>query len=136
MTNKYRVLVEEITSDDDGDEFYSTIVELTAPAAVLATFAPNVVAQALDAGNGTPHERPNEPSRSPADATLPESPNGTTETTKRRRRTKAEIAADEAAKAAANAMPAAEQELHPAPPAEAPATMPPAPPAVPYDPFR
>lgn len=43
----YRVYVEEITLDEDGDNKYRTVVDLSAPADVLAQFAPAAVSRTL-----------------------------------------------------------------------------------------
>lgn len=49
MSDRYKVMVERITLDNDGDDTYETVAELLAPREQLARFAPGVVAEVLGA---------------------------------------------------------------------------------------
>lgn len=114
MTTEYRVTVEKIERDEDGDPRGSVVLELLAPGAMLARFAPGAVAEVLGAERAavtvvmpqdvpegdepdTPAvnpERHYRPAAEPAAGDVPAA-----EPTKRKRRTKAEIAADKEAQA-------------------------------------
>jgi hypothetical protein len=101
MTEKrYRVMVEEITVDGDGDDTYRTVVELMATADVLGAFAPAAVSQAL--GVSVPAPLPVHVAEPDVEVRT-EPVAAPVEKTKRTRRTKEQIAADEAAKTAGQA---------------------------------
>lgn len=86
MGDRYRVTVERLTPAADGiGDDYTSVVELLAEAHVLARFAPGAVAEALGGDDGEETEAAPGPDGTPA---APRQ--------QRKRRTKAEIAADKA----------------------------------------
>jgi hypothetical protein len=91
------VTVERLTPSADGvGDDYTTIVELLAEADILSRFAPTAVAEALGADDNDEAPRMAMSGSAPAG-------NGGEPKTKRPRRTKQQIAADEAAAMAAEA---------------------------------
>jgi hypothetical protein len=95
--DRYRVQVDKVLIDEDGDYNYQSVVDLTAERGQLARFAPAVVAEALGASAASvtvqtensigcfppvEHVADDEPATAEADKP------------KRRRRTKAEMEAD------------------------------------------
>lgn len=138
MGDRYRVTVERLTPAADGvGDDYATIVELLAEAEMLARFAPQAVAEALGAEQGTLATGGVVPATGEPvfqDATVPRQT--------RRRRTKAEIEADKLAEhQAASAAPVPGGPVPGPSPAEvvAPMNQTPAldaPPAEPFNPFN
>lgn len=150
MTDRYRVSVEHVEQDADGDDVYRTVAEFMAPRGALAAFVPNVVAGILGSG-------PTHPQEDAEADTYPQSAEASSAQQeqdaadeaagkpKRTRRTKAQIAADNAAQAlgfrdAAHQAEAMATGTAMAPPA--PAIVPPpvpeqptSQPAAPYNPF-
>jgi hypothetical protein len=159
MTDRYRVSVERVEQDADGDDVYRTVAEFMAPRGALAAFVPNIVAGILGSG-------PTHPQDAAEADTYPQSAEASSAQQaqdaadeaagkpKRTRRTKAQIAADNAAQAlgfrdaahqaevaggAPTVLPAPALAIVPPPAAEqqpaAPAPSAAAAPAAPYNPF-
>jgi len=109
----YRVYVEKVIQDSDGDSAYTTVIELMAPREQLARFAPGVVAEALGANtmvrvdNSTATFTSTFQAENPAPTDIAAEIDSVTRdetgqvTTRRRRRTKAEMEAARAAEEAA-----------------------------------
>jgi hypothetical protein len=157
VNNHYRVIVEVLTPDADGDLMGKTVLELMGPSELLARFAPGAVAEQLGAERAAvtvvmPEDMPTSPLPPGVDSP-PSEPLPQAEAPKRKRRTKAEKEADDAAQAlgfrdaahraeAATAAEVASESLPAPEPADdpVPEVSPVAPgqqtePAVPYNPF-
>lgn len=113
MGKIYRVTVEELTPDGDGDLMGRTVAEFMSPAEVLARFVPGAVAELLGAERAAvtvvlPQDVP-EQDEAPTEVGQPQTAE---QKQRRRRRTKAEIEAEkqpeQAAAAVGEAGPAAE----------------------------
>jgi hypothetical protein len=154
MTDRYRVSVERVEQDAEGDDVYRTVAEFVAPRAALACFAPGVVASMLGAGPVHPQDAAETDAypQSPAEYAAQQVEDAADEAAgkpKRTRRTRAQVAADKAAQAlgfrdaahhaeasAATAAVTPALAIVPPPPAEQPAVQVPVAPAAPYNPFR
>lgn len=98
MTDYYRVTIERMTPDADGDLMGKTVGEFMGPSEQLARFVPGAVAEALGAERVAvttvmPQDAPTTFAE-PRDADEQPAPAPAAEAPKRKRRTKAEIAAD------------------------------------------
>lgn len=154
MTDRYRVSVEHVEQDADGDDVYRTVAEFMAPRGALGAFVPNIVAGILGSGPTHPqdgaeaHAYPQSPAEYAAQQ-VEDAADEAAGKPKRTRRTKVQIAADKAAQAlgfrdaahqaevagsAPTVLPAPTLAIVP-PPAEPAAAPAPAAPAAPYNPF-
>lgn len=157
MTDRYRVSVERVEQDADGDDVYRTVAEFMAPRGALAAFVPNIVAGILGSGPAPAQDSAEADAypQSAEESSAQQAQDAADEAAgkpKRTRRTKAQIAADNAAQAlgfrdaahqaevaggAPTVLPAPALAIVPPPAAEQqPAAQVPVAPAAPYNPFR